>query len=261
VNTSPLQVAGTTTRFDVASVKRSSDATNVIQDTPTRFSRSRAPLESLMQEAFGLSSARIVGGPDWIRIEPYDIIATTSSPQTPSQKMSSLRQLLAERFKLKTRSQTRSLPAWSLEFTRADKRFGPQLRRSDLDCAAFLEAGHELKETPKAYDGFSVCLGLVRGVPDEKLRLLMSGAPMSRFVRSLESLVLRPVIDKTGAVGTFDFDVTYSPQAIILRDAASGTDRQSLTTALKEQLGLKLESTTALVEVLVVEAAERPTPN
>jgi uncharacterized protein (TIGR03435 family) len=66
----------------------------------------------------------------------------------------------------------------------------------------------------------------------------------------------RPVVDGTGLTGSFDPDVKFTPD-----DAVDPTSGASLFTALQEQLGLRLESRRAPVSVLVIESAERPTPD
>jgi uncharacterized protein (TIGR03435 family) len=86
---------------------------------------------------------------------------------------------------------------------------------------------------------------------------------MSDVPYFLAGQLQRPVIDRTGLIGTWDLDLTFSPDGT--RPALSpGSDQDlepSLFTALQEQLGLKLEWSTGPVEVLVIDRIERPTPN
>ena len=90
---------------------------------------------------------------------------------------------------------------------------------------------------------------------------------MADFARNLSGVVGgRPVVDRTGLVGSFDLDLTWTPEVTPSGPpgasvAATDPNGPSLFTAIQEQLGLKLEATTGPVEVLVIDAAERPTPD
>ena len=71
---------------------------------------------------------------------------------------------------------------------------------------------------------------------------------------SVNSVARRPVVDATGLTGSFDLNMKFTPD-----DAADPAGGASLFTAIQEQVGLRLESRRALVNVLVIESAERPT--
>ena len=83
---------------------------------------------------------------------------------------------------------------------------------------------------------------------------------MARFTERLVGFVSRPVLDRTGLTGTFDIDVTYTPDNPVV-DTSNAPNAPSLITALREQLGLRLESTRAPVDVLVVDRVRPPTEN
>ena len=141
---------------------------------------------------------------------------------------------------------------------RADGTLGPQLLRVDIDCAALRAAG---RQAPAANGG-----------PCGGFRALASGhsvghaIPMSMLAMLLEGPAGRTVLDQTGLAGTFDVDLTWTPDQIakasdVERAGASGLDTPSIFTSIREQLGLKLESARVPIDVLVVDRAEPPTSN
>ena len=95
--------------------------------------------------------------------------------------------------------------------------------------------------------------------------MIAGGLPLSQLASLLSSMVQRVVIDKTGLVGNFDFELKWTPDRTAAGTPASAApsdpDAPAIFTALQEQLGLKLESAKNPVEVLVVDHVERPTPN
>jgi uncharacterized protein (TIGR03435 family) len=80
---------------------------------------------------------------------------------------------------------------------------------------------------------------------------------MTYIALSLVIEARRPVIDRTGLTGDFDVELTFAP----FNAPAADSTAPDLLTAVQEQLGLKLESTKALVDVLVIDHVERPTPD
>jgi uncharacterized protein (TIGR03435 family) len=189
---------------------------------------------------------RISGGPEWMNEERYTIEARAERAVTGAEMGAMLRSLLADRFKLKVRVETRELPVYVLVTARQDRQLGPELRRSDIDCASAPQCG----------------IGGGAG------RNRLAGSTMALFAASLTELVGRPVVDRTGLEGSFDGTLTWSPtpdQTGPFREPAPGTPAPdagpSLFTALEEQFGLKLQSQRGPVEFLLVESVERPTPN
>jgi uncharacterized protein (TIGR03435 family) len=92
----------------------------------------------------------------------------------------------------------------------------------------------------------------------------MAGAGLSRLITSLENLLARGVIDKTGLEGPFDMDLTFTREGLNTASRALPAGSQegpALFTALEEQLGLRLVPARASIEVFVIDAVERPTPD
>ena len=154
---------------------------------------------------------------------------------------SALRLLLAERFALKLHTETRELPAYTLVRDRADGRPGPELRASSAHCApptAAAEPGQTRCRVRQAFQG-----------------LIANGVSMTQFAAALSPILGRKVYDRTTLPGTFDFNVRFTD------DAAPDPRFPSLFTAVREQLGLKLEPTRVPADVVVIDSVQRPTEN
>jgi uncharacterized protein (TIGR03435 family) len=171
-----------------------------------------------------------LSGPSWLNSDRYDIAAKTSpaaaSQITQADLRIMLQALLAERFKLATHREMKELSSYALVAAKS----GPKLRASTGD-----------QHLPVLFA--------------PPARLIGQGSTMQGLALALSHAAGRPVVDKTGINGTFDFSLTYT------RD--DGADNEpSIFTALQEQLGLRLEPQKSEVEILVVDHAERvPTEN
>ena len=244
-------------RFEAASVKpnQSPDAGINNRFSPGRFAYVNTPVEQFVYLAFNFPSDRVVDVPDWARREKYDITAT-HNPQYQAfspQVRAMLQRLLEERFSLQTHRETRDMLVYELVKTRSDG-LGPRLRISGVDCSPGGTAD-------KAQCGTRISTGLIDG----------------RFVNwrmvvdQLPSATGRAVIDKTGLNGMFDVRLEWSPDPAVMRSpeaaaaaraaAATPGERVDIFTALQEQLGVKLQSARAPLEVLVIDKLERPTPD
>ena len=162
-----------------------------------------------------------------------------------------LRTLLRERFRLQVHTDTRKLPAFTLVVARSDRRLGPQLRESTVDCSA-TRAGAPVTNADKdRWCGIRAASGVIAGRAVSALELAsnLSGYPtVDRFVS-----------DATGLMGRYDFRLEYAPTSEPGDTVSSG--RASLFTALTEQLGLKLQPDMLALPVLVIDQVERPTKN
>jgi uncharacterized protein (TIGR03435 family) len=172
--------------------------------------------------------------------------------------------LLAERFKLVVHRETREVSIDALVMARADRRLGPNLTPAAFDCDALRAAfARGERPTPPPPNGDRPVCG-ARTVPG---RFLVGGYPIADFARNLSGFVGgRPIVDRTGLTGLYDLELTWTPDTPPAgRDGAPppGFDPNgpSLFTAVQEQLGLRLEATTGPVEVLVIDSANRPTPD
>jgi uncharacterized protein (TIGR03435 family) len=257
--------------FEVASVKQntSGDSRSPMRTQPGgRLIVTNARVKGLVAVAFSMANpeslidSRVLGGPDWIDSERYDIVAKSSTEFRPSpdgpdpQMILMLRSLLQERFNLKTHRETRELPVYELVLARADRRLGPEMRKPAADCDAAIAAGIP----PPRQPGEPPPCGLMGG----PARIIAGGATMQQLVASLSNRVERPVVDKTGLAGRFAFTLVWTPDRIPTEAPPPGVppidpNGPSIFTALPEQLGLKLESAKGPVDVLIIDSVERPT--
>jgi uncharacterized protein (TIGR03435 family) len=155
--------------------------------------------------------------------------------------------LLEERFNLRTHTEMREIPVYALEVTRPG-RIGSNLRETTVDCSRY-----DFSETMK--DLAPACAQYGRR-DVQKARLRESG-PMALLIRRLEMYADRPIEDRTGLTGMFEWETTFA----IDRNPAVDSDFQSLDAALADQLGLKLVPTRAVREVRIIDNIESPTPN
>jgi uncharacterized protein (TIGR03435 family) len=224
-------------------------------------------LRDLITWAYQIQGFQLVGGPEWLPNDRFDITASAGRdlPATGfgavAPAMLMMRALLVERFGLGVHGETRELPIYALVIARADGRLGPGLRRSATDCAALIKAGASGTQPvppPPGPDGRPRC-----GLTGRSGAIMAGGYPLSQFTRFLAPQVQRVVVDRTGLTGDWDIDLAFTPpQAAGSTDpAASDPNSTSLFTALQEQLGLKLEPARGPVEVLVIDRVERPSPD
>jgi uncharacterized protein (TIGR03435 family) len=238
-------------RFEVASVRPniSGDGGGGINLQPGgRFTALNVPLVWLIESAYGLGHHQLEGGPSWIHTERFDVVAKAESDiprpvlgSPPGAFHFMLRALLAERFKLVVREEKREAPVYELEFARTGDALGPGLRRIDFDCTT----------AEKTSDGRIVDRNGRRTCGSN---IAARAIPLSQLITVIEGQLERPVVDRINLSGLFDVDLEWSADS-------ADTSKASLFTALQEQLGLKLVAARGEVNALIVERAERPTPD
>ncbi|HWC96284.1 MAG TPA: TIGR03435 family protein [Candidatus Sulfopaludibacter sp.] len=222
--------------FDVSSIKRNtSGAANsgFRRFTGGALDATNITLKSLIAFAWEIPQDQIVDASGWVDTERYDVVAKpdrTAAGADNSMAAIRLRTraLLADRFKLDIRKETRQLPVFSLVVAKG----GPlHLQPPKGTSPDLFSNGHHV-----------TCVS----------------ASMAFFAKVfLTGQAGRPVEDKTGVQGQFDFSLDWAPDEVSPADTAA----PSLFTALQEQLGLKLEAGKGPVEVLVLAHAERPSAN
>ena len=254
--------------FEVASIRanKTGGSSKRVGDPPTavgtggvmtpqgnRFVARNATLRTLIRFAYGsdgdlLTSPlaeeyRVVGGPSWIDTEAFDIVALM--PEAATRPMGDpalmLRSLLAERFALKLHGETQELPAYALVRSRPDGRPGPQLRAPSGRCVPPI--------APVVRDQIRC------GVRNAFQGIIASGVSMTHVAAALSRIIGRTVIDRTTLPGTFDFDLRFTD------NLAADARFPSIFTAVQEQLGLKLESIRAPLDIVVIDQAGRPSEN
>ena len=247
-------------RFEVASVKVNKSGERLMQLSmpPGRLIAVNVPLRQLIQFSYRLQDYQMVGGPDWQMTERFDINAKAETDASPETVSLMLQTLLADRFKLVIHREVRNMPIYALVIARDDKRLGPKLTASTVDCDAVRSARTPAAQQPRTADGRPLCgMNITRG------RTWSGGAPVSILLLWLSQTVQRTVIDRTGLDGNFDVDLTFAPEQAPRppgdTQPAGDSNGPSLFTALQEQLGLKLEAGTGPVDVLVIDSVQKPT--
>ncbi len=255
--------------FEVATVRenRSGESRGRIELVNARFNAINMTLRELVSIAYPTDGGRfrhasqLVGGPGWFNSARFDIVARvegfqgdtnrpgfTASPadrDAVERVRLMMHRLLAERFKLRMHHETRQLPIYVLVMAKSGD-LGPDLRRSTRDCM-------EEWKAQGAPDARNLACGSIQGA--RVGRMTGYAVEIGPLVRDLYDWAGRVVVDRTGLGGRFDFTLTWAPEG------STDTDAPSIFTALQEQLGLKLEPSTGPVDVLVVDSAERPTPD
>src|SRR4051812_22103521 len=257
-----LVAQGPLPAFEAASIKvnRSGEAGGGFGGRPGRIVVTNYTLRDIIRNAYGVQRYQIVGGPEWLAQDRFDINAKAPEGVAQSQLLAMMQNLLAERFKLRVHRETRSIPIFALVLARADRRLGPKMQPSAYDCAAAnaARAKGETPPAPPAADGDRPACG-ARTNPG---RMLVGGYALADFVRNLGGFAGRPVVDRTGLAGAYDYELTWTPDELpppgVTLPAWYDPNGPSLQAAVQEQLGLKLEATTGPYEVLVIDSAERP---
>jgi uncharacterized protein (TIGR03435 family) len=278
--------AASNVTFEVASIRRNKEVeeqrAQIGPNIPTVPGRAQTrpggvvlgrgmTVRELIRDAYGYrnrAQGDIVGGPEWIDRERYDVQAKadvsfsgSTSMGLPPEAEAALRALLAERMNLKIRVETQVRPVYELVMHREDRRLGPGLVPSQAECRPFFQreavnAGlvidkpKEGEPEPLRPCPLTIAPGIIRA----------ENMTMTDWVRilALTPQFNRTVIDRTGLTGSFD---------ILLQDPLRGTPDFSpnllapLKPGLESQLGLTVRDARGPVEILVIESVGRPTEN
>jgi bla regulator protein blaR1 len=287
--------AGGKMEFDVASIKP--NKSGLLPSGPTPYSNIPLGPQDLYSPTGGLLSATnwrllqyIIFAykltpdqvqsvrsqlPKWTTTEEFDIQARASGNPTKDQFRLMMQSALADRFNLAIHYEARQLSVFALVLDKPGK-LGPQLQPhpEDSQCSTAPPAPDSL--SPTVAGGFPESCGAISDVQPSAPGRFRAGArnmPMAMIANSLVVLgnlgssgnIDRPILDKTGVAGKFDFVIEWTPElngprspgATFQPDPTGPTFME----ALKEQLGLKLDSQKGPVEVVVVDHVEQPSEN
>jgi uncharacterized protein (TIGR03435 family) len=263
--------AGTTGQpvFDVASVKPDTSGNNraMTRIQPGGlFTATNVTLESTITSAYQLKPHQLIAEQKWNRLlsERFDIEAKAEGNPSTEQTSLMLQSLLADRFKLIVHHETRQLPVFALVLSKAGQTGAQLLPHSDqakcIDPSA--------PPPPVTSDMPPRCGNLLSMNIVPVSHISGNKVTMEMLADRLSYQMDRIVVDHTGLDGLFDLKLEYAP-AVLANGAPAGPDvgapdpsaPPTIVTALQEQLGLKLESQTAPVDVLVVDHIEEPSPN
>lgn len=207
-------------------------------------------LKGIIETAYDVRDFQISGGPSWVSSERYDISARApgelrtrngAPPDDIGETRRRLQALLAQRFQLKVHRETKELPVYALVVGKS---------------------GSKLVE--------GTASNAPAGIRRECGQMTGTRASMGNLAFYLSRQLERPVLDRTGLPGRYDFQLDWAPDSAPCSAAADGAgagaaansaDGPSIFTALQEKLGLKLESTKGAVEVIVIDHAEKADEN
>jgi uncharacterized protein (TIGR03435 family) len=257
-------------KFEIADVHVSAKAVNPFprfgQARGGRYEVKNATMVDLIRNAYDFSPDKVLGGPSWLEMDRYDVIAKVPADSTPETHKLMLQALLQDRFKLVVRKETKPLPTYALAVGKK-----PQLKEAD----GTEETGCRPQSTGSP--GGEGAMRIITGTPDGKnvtidlgpgmtIHYICRNTTMAAFAAGLRGMMganvgPNAVLDETGLKGAWNFDLKWSmvfngPMAV------SQTERVSAAEAIEKQLGLKLEERQVPTPVIVVESVnEKPSPN
>lgn len=190
---------------------------------------------SLMMYAYSIGQHQIVGAPAWAGTERFDIEGKTDTPGEPSvhQQQEMLQKLLADRFGLRFHRETRELPVYAIQIAKG----GPKLK----------PAAHPDAEPDQDASSHG-----------SEVTVTITSATMADFIMGMQFFLDRPLVDRTGIAGRHDFTLRYT------YDEAHATDPNGppgVFTAIKDQLGLRLDAVKAPISVYAIDHVEQPSAN
>ena len=235
--------------FEVATIKPSDPARpeQIVTLRGVDVITTNTTVHDLINLAYWLHPKQLTGGPAWTESEKFDMTGKPDAPGQPNvdQMKMMIQKLLADRFQLKFHFEKRQLPVYAIRIAKN----GPKLTKSQDD--------------PKGIPGWGF------GRNASGMVMTFRNSPLSQFTALLQNSMDRPVVDQSGLSERYDFRLTFTPdapQAALLglgpAPAANNPDAApDLFAAFQQQLGLKLESTNAPVDVMVIDKVEKPSDN
>jgi uncharacterized protein (TIGR03435 family) len=260
--------------FEAASIKPSNPSNppgqGIRRQPGGRFNTINAPVRMLITFAYQIQGYQLVGGPDWISSERYDIVAKMEG-DPPSvipgsgadHMMLATRTLLGDRFKLAIHKETRELDIYALTMAKPGGKPGPKLIPARGGCSVEELAARRGAPPPDQGGPPPVVCGIQQGPG----RIRFGNYPLSLFANGISGRVGRAVVDRTGLNGNWEFELEFQPEVPPGQLPPGATpppvdpDAPNFFTAIQEQLGLKLEATKGPVEVWVIDGVEKPTPD
>jgi len=234
--------------FEVATIKPVAPDTKPVRfitmQGDNRFVVKGYTLKGLIAAAYDLSPRVISGGPDWLESNHYDIVAVTPGNVRPvrDEQMQMLRALLTDRFKLAFHREKKEFSIFVL----GPAKSGPKLKESSAPA----------DDPPQ----------LISTVYPQRIALPARNATMAAFASLLQRAILdRPVVDKTGLSGRYDFDLEWAPDTSQfggdVAPASSDAASPPFFSAIQQELGLKLDPTKGPVDALIIDKADLPSAN
>jgi uncharacterized protein (TIGR03435 family) len=246
--------------FEVASVKRNTAGSPSFSfETRGGLVRiSNMPLRVLIAEAYEIGgryrlpdywSFRLIGGPGALLSMRFDVTARTHPDATPEAVAAMLRTLLTERFRLRLRAEPRQMPVYAV--TVDPKGPGPHIRPTDIDCLGLVRSGVNALNADERTR--ARCWPPPDRNPPRNSVRQMSAGPVAELLRRTEPFLDRVLLDETGLTGSFQWQTRFAANA--------DSDAPSIFEAFRRDLGLRIQPTSAMVPVFVIESVELPDPD
>lgn len=231
--------------YDVASVKRSDPGAPEGEVDPlpggTGYNALRISLKDMLSVMYRIPYRQILGGPEWLSTEKFDVLARTDHSYSIEELHVMFQNLLADRFNLKLHRQTKLGPVYLLTIAPSGLKMIPVEPGKDRQNPVTSGPNYEVTGSRVPMNYF--CFWLGQNLQNDQ----------------------RPVVDKSGLTGTYDFTLTFRPQlppdASMDEMSSEFQNLPSLFQALKDQLGLQLVPQKGPVETLVIDHVEKPSEN
>jgi len=235
--------------FEVATIKPSDPAhrEQIITLRGAEVITTNVTVHDLINLAYWLHPKQLTGGPAWTESDKFDMAGKPDASGQPNvdQMKVMIQKLLADRFQLKFHLEKRELPAYAVGIAKA--------------AAKIIKSQDDPKGLPGFYFGRAAA----------GTTLTFRNSPMSQITAVLQNFLDKPVVDQSGLSERYDFTLTFtldpaqaarlgSPPPIAADNPDAAPD---VFTAFQQQLGLKLESTKAPVDVMVIDKVEKPSEN
>jgi bla regulator protein blaR1 len=237
---------------------------------PGLITWSYSTLRALLMTAYDIKTYQ-VSGPDWLNTERYDIVAKVPPGATKEQVNVMWQKLLAERFGVVLHHESKEFQVEELVVDKG----GSKLKETAWDPASPLPPGPPQRDN----HGGLASPGQVNTIsPREngaRVHTVAKAQPISQLTATFTNVLNRPVLDKTGLAGKYDYTLDYVIEGFAFPLAPSGQGPgpaaapgnagepgPDLAAAIQQQLGLKLVRSKAMLDVIVIDKAEKmPTPN
>jgi len=240
-------------KFVMADVHASTTARGFVQNfggvlRAGKYVNRDATLLDLIEAAYGVTEDSIAGGPGWLSSDVFDVIAKVPDGTTPAKANLMLRALLADRFRLVARNDTRPVPRYVLTVAKGGSKLKAAAGSGSEDCQQVNQGPPPSPSDPASMPNIQVaCHNLTSAAIAENLRQMAGG------------YFDHDIVDATNLEGVFDFNLEWTARGAL---AAKGADGISVFDAVEKQLGLKTELKDTPMPALVIESVtRRPTEN
>jgi uncharacterized protein (TIGR03435 family) len=262
LSAAPRAQTANPSEFDVVSIKRNVSGPGSGMSIRTLPDRTTVMVNGTMLSLVGNASPvpgmllnNIVGLPDWVGREQYDVTARPPAGATPEQIREMWQTVFKTRMNFAAHVEQREAKLFSLVVARNDGRLGPELKKSALECGGPPTGEPPPPPSQNPADVLQRC-GMMGGPGT----IMSGGMTMEMLARNLSGRAGGPVADKTGLAGYYAVTLKFSPPHAADAPISVG-DPPEFFVALEEQLGLKLQSEKGTVPYLIVEHMDRPTEN